>query len=196
MKFKNKSGEDSPQENDDAENQSQTPGQEEQQGPVSREEHEAVLARLKELEAMREKLVHTAADFDNAKKRLAREKEDYLKFAQENLLRSLLPIVNNFERALAHRDQGQANFQSWVTGVEMIAKQMGELLKTQGLERIASVGQEFDPHVHEAVAYLKEAGKENEVIDEIEPGYLLHGRLLKPAKVRVRILPEDQGLPQ
>jgi len=95
--------------------------------------------------------------------------------------------MDNFERALVHAGEDKEhNLKALVTGIHLVLKQMMDVLKAQGLEKIPALGSPFDPHVHEAIAYVQEDGKEDEVVDEIESGYLLNGRLLRAAKVRVR----------
>ena len=154
---------------------------------VSKEEHENLLARFKELEDMRERLLRGAADFENAKKRLAKERDEFVKFSQENLLRELLPVLDNFERALAHAGAPkEPALKGIVAGIHMVFKQINEILKNQGLRRLKTLGETFDPHQHEAVGYSHEPGKEGEIVEEIEPGYFLHDRLIRAAKVRVR----------
>ena len=154
-------------------------------------EYEALVARVKELEGMREKLLLAAADFENAKKRLARDKEEFLKFAQDNLLRELLPILDNLERALTHHKEDESSLKQVVRGVEMVSKQFLDTLKKQGLQKFGAVGDTFDPHRHEAVSVLEEAGKDHEILDVIESGYLLQDRVLRVAKVRIRIAPSS-----
>ncbi len=161
----------------------------------SQQELEQLRAKVAELEGMRERFVRSAADFENAKKRLARDKEEFVKYSQETLLRDLLPVLDNFERALAHIPAGaDGPAKAVLTGVQMVFKQMTEILKSQGLKRIVSIGEDFDPHKHEAVGYVHDKGKENVVVEEVEPGYSLHDRLLRAAKVRVRgASPQNQN---
>ena len=155
---------------------------------LSQADYDALLARLKELEGMKEQLQLAAADFDNAKKRLAREREDFMKFGQESLIRDLLPVIDNFERALAHAGKDHhGHVKNLVTGIQMVLKQLQEILKSRGLRRLETVGKMFDPHLHEAVAHVEERGKEDEIVEEVEPGYRLHDRLLRAAKVKVRV---------
>lgn len=149
-------------------------------------ELEQLRAKVAELEGMRERFVLSAADFENAKKRLIKDKEEFIKFSQESLLRDLLPVLDNFERALAHASNVEGAAKAVVTGIQMVFKQMTEILKTQGLKRITTVGEIFDPHKHEAVGYVDAPGKEHEIVEEVEAGYFLHDRLLRAAKVRVR----------
>lgn len=162
---------------------------------ISAEELEQLRAKVAELEGMRERLLVSAADFENAKKRLAREREEFAKFSQESLLRDMLPVMDNFERALSHASKGtlEGPAKSVVMGIEMVFKQMTEILKAQGLKRQVTVGQQFDPHLHEAIGYDQSEGKDNEITTEIEPGYMLHDRLLRAAKVRVRHIAAASG---
>lgn len=142
---------------------------------------------------MRERFLRSAADFENAKKRLAKERDEFVKFNQENLLRELLPVLDNFERALSHVPENlEGPVKAVLTGVQMVFKQVAEILKNQGARRIASVGEIFDPHQHEAVGYVHDKGRENEIVEEVEPGYFLHDRLLRAAKVRVRHSEEEK----
>ena len=159
----------------------------------SAKEYAELRARLEELEGMKDRFLRAAADFENAKKRLMRERDEFVKFSQESLIRDLLPILDNFERALMHAgDVQDPALKGIAAGVQMIFKQLGEILKNQGLKRLQSMGEIFDPHCHEAVGYVHEAGKEAEVVEEVEPGYLLHDRLLRAAKVKIRVAPDEQ----
>ena len=154
---------------------------------LPRKDYDELLARAKELEAMKDRYLRSAADFDNAKKRLMREREEFVKFSQEAMVRELLPVLDNFERALAHAaDPKGEHLKGLIAGIQMVHKQLGEILKNQGLKRLKTAGEIFNPHHHEAVAFVHEPGKEDEIVDEVEPGYFLHDRLLRAAKVRVR----------
>ena len=154
---------------------------------VSKEEYEKLVEQAKELEAMRDKLLRTAADYDNARKRLAKEREEFVRFSQERILRELLPVLDNFERALAHSESLDPTI---VAGVQLIHKQLLDVLTAQGLKRFSSEGRPFDPHFHEAVDEVQEEGPEGVVVKEILPGYLLNERMLRPAKVRIRVKPK------
>ncbi len=155
---------------------------------LSRPDYDALLSQVKELESVKDRLVRSAADYENAKKRLVRERDEFVKFSQESILRSLLPVLDNLQRAYSHAgtDTSPA-FKNLATGIQMVLKQFAEILKSQGLIRIETVGKQFDPHVHESVGYVKEKGRDHEVLDEIEAGYLLGDKLLRAAKVRVRV---------
>lgn len=155
---------------------------------LTHQEFESLQSRIKELEGMKEQLLRSAADFENAKKRLIREREDFTKFSQENLIRDLLPILDNLERALSHSGELQKNpaAKGFLSGVQMVAKQFSEILKNQGVKRITAVGEMFNPHHHEAIGHVEEDGKPDEIVVEIEPGYFFHDRLLRASKVKVR----------
>jgi molecular chaperone GrpE len=194
------------------EKNSQDPNAEKQssvdsKGPVSNgkvevpaQEYEDLRKKVEELEGLRQKFLLAAADYENAKKRNAREKEDFIKFSQERTLKELLPVLDNFERAVGHANAASAKASSYedlrqnlttvIAGVERVQKQLTDILKMHGLKRVETAGQMFNPHFHEAVAHVPEEGKEDQIVDELEPGYLLHDRLLRAAKVRVRVSPK------
>ena len=159
------------------------PEAEGEKAALSRQEHEELLRRLKELEDLRDRFMRGAADFENAKKRLARERDEFVKFSQEGILRGLLPVLDNFERALAHAGDSKDPI---AAGIQMVFKQMNEILKNQGLVRFKAAGELFDPRRHEVVSFVPGGGREDEIVEEVEPGYFLHDRLLRAAKVRVR----------
>ena len=151
---------------------------------LSKEEHQKLLDQVKELEAMRERFLRSAADYDNARKRLAKDREEFVRFSQEKLLCDLLPTLDNFERAFAHFEAAD---KSIMAGVQLIWKQLLNVLAAHGLKRFSSEGQVFDPHLHEAVDQVEEEGPEGVVVKEIVSGYYLHDRVLRPAKVRIRV---------
>jgi len=164
---------------------------------VSRADWDKLQAQLAELEGLREKLMRSAADFENAKKRLAREREEFIKFSQESLLGDLLPILDNFDRALGHQANLEAldaeglkkQLKSLMMGMQMVKKQLMDTLQNQGVKTIAALGEIYDPHKHEVIEYVPGEGKPDEIITDVQTGYLLHDRLLRAAKVRVRALP-------
>jgi len=170
---------------------------------VSAQEYEALKKKVEELEGLRQKFLLAAADYENAKKRNARDKEDFIKFSQERILKDLLPVLDNFDRAVGHANTSNANASGYeelrrnlktlLAGVERVHKQFVDILKTHGLKRIETAGQDFNPHFHEAVAHVPEEGKEDQIVDELEPGFMLHDRLLRAAKVRVRVSPQPKA---
>lgn len=136
------------------------------------------------------KYLYLYAEFENFRKRADRERLDFLKFGHESFLRDLLQVVDNFERALMHAksqpvDKGSP-MATIVQGVEMIQYQLNEILRSQGLTEVKSLGENFNPSFHEAVSEELSADKDaGTILQEHTKGYLLHGRLLRPARVVV-----------
>ena len=132
-----------------------------------------------------DKYVRAVADLDNYRKRAVREKADAIQYGNENLLRDMLPLVDNVDRALEHADTSD-DFEAFKKGLKMLHEQLLCCIKKYGVEVIDTAGKDFDPHVHEAMLQVvsdeHEGGK---VVNEFERGYLLNGRLLRPAKVCV-----------
>lgn len=136
-----------------------------------------------------DRLLRTTAEFDNYRKRIDRERRDVSEAATADLLRDLLPVIDDLERALgAAPGEGPdaSRFAPFREGVELIHRQLLDVIRRRGAEPFDSVGQPFDPSWHEAVASEPAAGRpDGEVIDEIRRGYRLGSRLLRPAMVRV-----------
>ena len=133
------------------------------------------------------KYFYVAAEMDNYRKRMEREKENLLKFGNERVLRDLLEVVDNFDRTIGmlKGDQDQ-KVKNLVVGLEMIEKQFLDTMGKHGLTPIQSVGKEFDPNFHEAVAQEYAEGKKpHEVIKEFQKGYTLNGRVMRASKVVV-----------
>lgn len=141
----------------------------------------------KENEEYKNKFLYLAAEFDNMKKRFEKEKADLLKFGSEKLLKSMVEVVDNFERTLdAIKNDEDEKVKNIVVGIDMVHKLFISSLKSFGLEQIDALGKEFDPNFHEAMSQEKAEGKKDmEVIREFEKGYILNGRLLRPSKVVV-----------
>ncbi|MCL6610137.1 MAG: nucleotide exchange factor GrpE [Peptococcaceae bacterium] len=130
------------------------------------------------------RLVRLQADFENYRKRVAREREDLLKYANEQLIMALLPVIDNFERALAVKND---DCEKLLAGVEMISRQLQDVLAREGIEAIPAVGEQFNPEYHEAVM-KEETGElpENTVTEELRRGYTYRGKVIRPAMVKVR----------
>ena len=132
-----------------------------------------------------DRFVRQTAELDNFKKRVSREREDGIRFANEVLIKDLLPIVDNLERAVAHASGG-GNGKPLVEGVEMVLKGFLDVLSKHGVSQIVALGQSFDPGKHEAMAQLdSESHAPNSVIDEHQRGYFYRERLLRPALVTI-----------
>lgn len=148
------------------------------------------IAKLEvEKEDLRKTLIHRQADFENFRKRVERERHEESRRATGHSIQLLLPVLDTFERALAaHDDPAYAEYRK---GVELIYKQLWEALAKQGLERIEAQGKSFDPHVHQAIERVEtEEHEDGTVIDVLQPGYIYHGRVLRPATVRVAAAPQ------
>lgn len=158
---------------------------EERKEPSPLEKMQAELAeKSREAAEYFDKWLRLRAELENFKKRMQKEKADLMKFGNESLLRSMLPIVDNLERAVDHGKSGQENT-SLLEGVEITLKQFFNTLERFGVKPISAVGEVFDPEKHEAVFQEESDQEPNRVISEIQKGYLFHDRLLRPAKVIV-----------
>jgi molecular chaperone GrpE len=153
---------------------------------IGREEYAQLLKKAKEFSDIQDKLLRSAADFDNAKKRLSKERDDFFKFALEGVLYDFLPVLDNFERAFSHVDAADGKIKSTYEGLRLIQKQLVNVLADRGLKRLESIGKPFDPNFHEAVGHIFSPDhEEGIVLEELVAGYELNGRLLRPAKVKV-----------
>jgi len=144
---------------------------------------EEKLARLEtEAGAFRDKWIRAEADFQNYKKRSDQERDELRRFASGALIINLLPIVDDFERAFKSLDISLSGM-TWFDGIQLIYRKLLMLLENAGVKPIQSEGQDFDPKVHEAVAHVP--GEEGKVVAEVQRGYTLHDRVLRPAMVAV-----------
>jgi molecular chaperone GrpE len=132
-----------------------------------------------QLEEYKQTLLQVRADFENYKRRTARHFEEVGDFAKSELLKKLLPIVDDFERALSFENNPYAE------GMQMIYRQLIDFLKKEGVERMETVGKEFDPNLHEAVGWVESEDKDGIIVEEVQAGYTYKGKLLRPAKVKV-----------
>ena len=149
-----------------------------------------------EVEESKDQLLRKAADFENFRKRLAREKEESIKYANAALLSDVVPIIDDFERAIQSAADSK-DFDAFHTGVSMIEQRMvGMLERNWGLKRFSANGEPFDPEKHEAIAVEETDQHDSEVVlEDYQKGYLLHDRVLRPAKVKVArpVAPEGAG---
>jgi molecular chaperone GrpE len=149
--------------------------------------------KTREAQSLQERTLRLMAEFDNARKRAVREREDYTRFANESLIRELLPVLDNFDRALqAARNEPAAA--AVTAGIELIQRELLRVLEKFGATPFLSVGQRFDPERHEAVARVPTTEHpEMTVVAETARGYLLNGRVLRPAIVSVAVPPETES---
>lgn len=155
---------------------------------VSTEEEQEVneMEELREqLEAEQNKYLRLLADYDNFKRRTQKDKELANKFRAQSLLTDILPVLDNFDRALSVPTKSEESA-ALLKGVEMVQKSLVEAVENEGLEKIEALGKPFDPHFHQAVMQEKDENAEaGTVLQELQTGYLLKDRVLRPAMVKV-----------
>jgi len=138
----------------------------------------------REKDGLQDRLLRTAAEFDNYRKRVERERRDLADYMKADILTELLPIVDNFDRAMQVPAGGEGD--ALRKGMELIYKQMLDVLRKRGVTPIEALGADFDPNVHEAVIHEASAShREGEVMQQLQRGYMLGERLLRPALVKV-----------
>ncbi len=145
---------------------------------------------LEDTKANQEQYLRTLADMDNLRKRTQRDKEELAKFANENILRDILPVIDNLERAVEHAEQAESD-EGLFEGVQMTLTQFGQLLSKFGVEPVDAVGQIFDPAYHQAMGLMvSDEHPINTVVQQMQKGYQLNNRLLRPAFVMLAKAPE------
>lgn len=152
-------------------------------------ESDAEVAKLaNDLNELRQTLMRRQADFDNYRKRIEKERADDSKRHTARVVESLIPVIDGFEHALAaHRE---AEYENYRKGFELIYKQLIDNLARLGVERIDPLGKQFDPHLHQAMDRTETVQHEDgTVLQVFQPGYFFHGRVLRPAMVRVAVHP-------
>lgn len=138
-----------------------------------------------ELEESRGRLIRAQADFDNFRKRTRLEKEDFAKYASFKLIEQLLPVVDNFDRAI-QTSRETRDFDGMLKGVEMTFRQLDQVLAQEGLAAMDAIGQPFDPDRHQAIMQVEsDEYEEGIVVEEIQKGYMLKDKVLRPAMVKV-----------
>lgn len=160
-------------------------------------ELDAQLAELTaERDELKERMLRMAAEQENFKKRTERDKAEFLKRANESLVKEMLPVLDNLERALGHATEEPSS--TLAEGVALVLKEMTKTLERHGLEPVEALGQPFDPERHEAIMQQEDPDvEENTVLMEMQKGYLFQGRLLRPAMVVVSKRPassDDEGV--
>lgn len=164
-------------------------------GELSPKEVEELKVQAAKAREHWDKMLRTAADFENFKKRVARERQEAAKYLHEPLLQKLLPVLDHFDMALAAaHDAANPGAQSFQDGIQMIHQQLKTALTDAGLEEINALHTPFDPHWHEAVSQVETAeAPEGQVVQQLRKGYRLRDRLLRPASVMVAKAPTAQA---
>jgi molecular chaperone GrpE len=148
-------------------------------------EYEELLKQKEIAEERLDILARLQAEVENTKKRLQKEKEEFVKFANDELISKLLPVLDNFKRAIENGSNTDKK-DNITEGIKLIYRQFEEVLKEFGLTPIKAVGEKFNPHYHEAVTHEQtEKFEDGVIIEEFQKGYLLNGRLLRPSVVKV-----------
>ena len=141
-----------------------------------------------ERDGLYDRLLRKQAEFENYKKRAERDRADYIQFASADLIRELLNALDSFDLAIRNAAKDESSDQSMLKGFSLIYKQFQDTLTRFGLKTIEAKGQKFDPNVHQAVSTTAtDEVEENTVVDEFRKGYMLNGRLLRPAMVNVAV---------
>jgi molecular chaperone GrpE len=181
----------------DADVKNESPGEENAAAPNGTEAAAATESETAELEQLRaalkakedeaaqsqDRFLRERAELENFKKRMVREKGEALRFATEPLVRELLPMVDNLERAVAHDEESESPV---IEGVRLVLHSLLEVLERHGVTRVDARGAQFDPALHEAMAQVESAEHEpNQIVEQHQVGYRLHDRLLRPARVTV-----------
>jgi molecular chaperone GrpE len=175
------------QDGSDGENPQTEPLTRVEPSTLTAEQLEELKQRAAKADEHWDRLLRTTADFDNYKKRATREKQDAIRFANENLLEKLVPVLDSFDMALAAAQNNQSDSaQSLVAGITMVQQQLKSAMAEAGLEEIDATGKRFDPNFHEAVSQQETAElPEGQVVQQLRRGYKLRERLLRPATVVV-----------
>ena len=168
-------------------------GAKEGQAPLSEAaaQQEEVRKLKAEREALYDRLARLQADFENQRKRIVREQAEYKEYALADAVKELLPVVDSFDRAIKHAGGEDQDFRS---GVELINRQLHDVLAKLGVRPIPAEGEPFDPRLHQAVQMVDtDQVEDNHVLDELQRGYMLKDRLLRPAMVRVARNPRSKS---
>lgn len=152
---------------------------------IKKEEYENLQEKAKKVDEYYDKYLRLAADFENFRKRVNKERIELIEYAHEDLIFSLLPVIDNFERAYQSIKQSQ-DYPKIIKGIEIVLKELHFILKDKGVSEIKSLGEKFDPSKHEAIMQIESnEHPEDIVIEEIQKGYTLGKKVIRPSKVLV-----------
>ncbi|WP_438433582.1 nucleotide exchange factor GrpE [Gorillibacterium sp. sgz500922] len=155
-------------------------------GEAVQDEAAATIARLeRELQESLERSLRAQADFDNFRRRTRQEKEEFAKYASSKVIGSLLPVIDNFERALESSRETR-DLDALLKGLDMTYRQLGQVLEQEGVKKMETVGQPFNPELHQAVMQVEsDEHEEGTVVEEVMKGYTMGEKVLRPAMVKV-----------
>ena len=157
--------------------------QRESPGSTQSSDSDAELQKVKaERDSLLDRLARAQAEFENARRRASKEQQEYREYAAADAIKALLPVIDSFERALRAKSDGT----EFRAGIELIYKQLQDVLAKLGVKPVAAKGEQFDPHVHEAIEMVETPdAADHEVLEEWQRGYKFKDRLLRPAMVKV-----------
>ncbi len=157
-------------------------------------EYQALKEEAGRAAELKESLLRLQADFENSRKRLDREKQDFIKFANEGLILDLLNVLDDLERSVELSEKNHQDLQAFLKGVEMILAHLYQMLKGHGVKPIEALGKGFDPNFHEALMQVEDNNlPEHTVVEEMQKGYMLNDRVIRTSKVKVSKKPEVQN---
>lgn len=168
------------------------------------EKEEIVVLKKEEVEQLKleaqkakeywDRLLRQQAEFDNIRKRFERDKQEFQKFAQEDIIVELLGVLDDLERSVEAAEKKQENFEAFLKGIEMILAHLYDLLKKRGVTAIEAKGKKFDPNQHEALMQTEsDEHDDEEVIEELQKGYTFNDKVIRTAKVRVAKKIDNEG---
>ncbi len=161
-------------------------GKEEKIITLKEDEYLKLKEEAEKARELSDKVLRLQADFENTRKRIEREKQDFVKFANEGIILELLNILDDLERSVSLAETHKEDLTAFLKGVEMILAHLYEMLKEYGLKPIEAEGKIFDPHYHEALLQVENKKlPEHTVVEELQKGYLLNERVIRTAKVKV-----------
>lgn len=140
-----------------------------------------------ELEEAKEHILRLHADFDNYRKRMQKEKEEWFQYASQGVIEKLLPVVDNLERALEVVDNLNEETKNLFSGFALIKRQLSEVLEKEGVNPVPALGEKFDPNIHEAIMQVpvEDGQEENQIVEELRKGYRYKEKILRPSLVKV-----------
>ena len=153
-------------------------------GPSTAPAAEDATPLERRVEELTEALQRERADFANYRRRNEADRSDYARFAKSELITKLLEVLDNFDRAL-DTVPAQLRTEPWVEGIWLVERKLRDILASEGLEEVDSVGQPFDPRIHEAIGHVDSSAPEGTVVDEVRKAYKLHDKIIRPALVTV-----------
>lgn len=153
---------------------------------IKESELKALREKAAKADELQEKILRLQADFDNTRKRFERQNAEFIKYAKEEVLVELLTILDDLERTVEAAEKGQEDFKAFLKGIEMILAHLYEMLKKEGVSPIEAKGKKFDPNFHEPLMQQEtEEADEGIVLEELQKGYILNGRVIRTSKVKV-----------